>query len=393
MAKRTAVSRVASLLRKPGGHAAGRKQWNIGQVSEALNTIAPYSLAAEWDNVGLLAGKRDWPAARLLLAIDLTDDVAREAIAGAYSAVLAYHPPIFKGIRSITNRAEAPTTLLPDLLGARISIFALHTALDSAVGGTNDVLLDAFEVVSRAPLEPVMESGRDFKLVVFVPKGEVGGLRSALAAAGAGRIGHYEECAFELHGFGSFRGDETTNPTRGRRLQTERVDEARLEMVVPQACLSEVVSTLYANHTYEEPAFDLYPLSTMPDRGRIGLGRVGRLRLPRMGTKLLAQLRTIADASIATVVGELRRSFSSVTAAAGSFGVRSFRDRDSLYITGEMKHHDALDLVKRGITAICLGHDASERPVLPVLKKRLQVALPGIDVRISKADSSPFSRI
>lgn len=393
MAKREANASGARVSRPRAGTSSGRARWSVAQVSDALNTIAPFSLASEWDNVGLLAGKLDWPATRLLLAIDLTDAVAREAIAGGYSTVVAYHPPIFKGIRSITNRAEAPTSLLPDLLAARIGIFALHTALDSAVGGTNDVLLDAFDVVSRTPLEPAMESGTDFKLVVFVSQGEVGELRSALAAAGAGRIGHYEECAFELHGFGSFRGDETTNPTRGRRMQTERVDEARLEMIVPKPRLAEVVAALHANHSYEEPAFDLYPLAKMPMRGKTGLGRIGKLRSALNGARLLARLRKIANCSIATAVGEIKRTFTSVTAAAGSFGVCSFRDRDSLYITGEIKHHDALDLVKRGIAAICLGHDASERPILPVLQQRLRLALPGIDVRISKADGSPFSRI
>ncbi len=393
MAKRNAISRIAKTSRTSARRTVGSKRWAIAQVSEALNRIAPFSLAAEWDNVGLLAGKPDWRATKLLLTIDLTDAVAREAIAGAYSAVVAYHPPIFKGIRSITERAEAPTTLLPDLLAARIGVFSLHTALDSAAGGTNDVLLDAFDVVSRVPLEPLMESGADFKLVVFAPHTEVAALRSALAAAGAGRIGHYDECSFELHGFGTFRGDETTNPARGRRLQTERVDEARLEMIVPKARLSEVVSTLYANHSYEEPAFDLYPLVKVPARAKTGLGRIGKLRSRQSGAQLLTRLRQIADCSIATVVGDMRRSFTSVTTAAGSFGVRSFRDRDSLYVTGEMKHHDALDLTKRGITAICLGHDASERPVLPILRERLLIALPGIEAHIAVSDRSPFSRI
>lgn len=393
MAKRAPSTKPNRAIRSAPGKLPKQRAITVERVFDALNTIAPFSLAAEWDNVGLLAGKADWSATRLLLAIDLTDDVAREALAGNFAALVAYHPPIFKGIRSITSRADAPTSLLPDLLAARVSIFALHTALDAALGGTNDVLLDAFNVDSRTALEPVIESGADFKLVVFASHQEIDGLRSALAAAGAGRIGHYDECSFVLRGHGTFRGDETTHPARGSRLKLEAVEESRFEMLVPEARLPQVVAALYANHSYEEPAFDLYPLSRMPGRGRIGLGRVGKLRTPQAGEKLLAQLRRIADCSIATVIGDLRRSFSSVTAAAGSFGVRSFRDRSSLYVTGEMKHHDALDLLKRGISAICLGHDASERPVLPALQERLRVALPGIDVRISQADRSPFSRL
>src|SRR5512140_1804848 len=114
----------------------------VANVLAALNEIAPFELAAEWDNVGLLAGRPEWPARRGLLAIDLTDAVAREALAMGAELLVLYHPPIFKGIRAVTPAATGPTTLLPDLLAARTALIALHTALDAAVGGTNDVLLD-----------------------------------------------------------------------------------------------------------------------------------------------------------------------------------------------------------------------------------------------------------
>ena len=311
-------------------------------------------------------------------------------LSGKFDAVIAYHPPIFKGIRSITERAESPTTLLAELLAARVSIFALHTALDAAPGGTNDVLLDAFELASRVPLEPIIDTGRAYKLTVFVPPGEVQRLRESLSAAGAGVIGHYSECAFELLGQGTFRGDETTNPTLGRKQQLETVEEARLEMVVPRARLGPVVRALYATHTYEEPAFDLYPIESVPQRGAAGMGRVGVLKKATRGQKLADVLADRVDMSTATVIGDFRRVFRSVTAAAGSFGTKSFRDPDSLVLTGELKHHDAIELQRRGITAICLGQHASERPVLGPVAARLKKLLPALTVKIARADRSPL---
>ena len=359
------------------------------ELYAALDAIAPFAHAAEWDNVGLLAGSLDWPAGRVLLTIDLTDAVAREALETGVQAVVAYHPPILKGVRTVTQAAEASTGLLAELLAARACVLAVHTALDAAPGGTNDVLLDAFEPVSRQPLQPrVVE--RLYKLVVFVPAAEVGRLRAALWAAGAGVIGHYDECSFELAGRGTFRGDETTSPTVGRRQMLETVEETRLEMVVPREKVGHVVRALYANHSYEEPAFDLYPLHELVGRGQVGMGRVGALRRPTCGDELLRCLEGRVDLSRATVVGQLERDFRSVTAAAGSFGIAALRDPQSLVLTGELKHHEALGLLRRGVTAVCLGHYASERPALEMLRARLVEHLPGVDVRVAQRDACPF---
>lgn len=365
----------------------------VSDLLRAADAIAPFSLAAEWDNVGLIAGRPGWPAGTVLLAIDLTDAVAREALAKGSDALVVYHPPIFKGIRTITSAAGGPTSLLPDLLAARVSIVALHTALDAAVGGTNDILLDLFEVSSRVPLEPSMVAGAAFKLVVFVPPDQTDQLRAALADAGAGVIGHYSECSFSIPGRGSFRGDETTHPTVGERGRLEFVEEQRLEMIVPKARLGDVVRALYAAHSYEEPAFDIYPLSELAQRGQAGLGRVGTLASATRGDSLLDRLRPHVDLATAVYVGDLGRSFTSVTAAAGSFGARSFRDPASLVLTGELKHHDALDLLRRGITAVCLGHDASERPLLRALRERLTAALPGAGVEIAESDGPVLRRV
>ena len=369
------------------------KTETVGGVHDALDAIAPFRNAADWDNVGLLAGRREWPVKSAMLAIDLTDAVAHEALSRGVNLLVVYHPPIFKGIKSITPHSEGPTSLLPDLLAARIGIIALHTALDHAQGGTNDILLDVFDPVAREPLTPVMVEDGQYKLVVFVPQAEVDQLREALSAAGAGVIGHYTHCSYELAGQGTFIGDETTSPAVGRRQRLEHVDEIRLEMVVPRGRTGGVVRALYQNHSYDEPAFDLYPTAQVAGRGMVGGGRVGRLRKPQPGSALLEKLAQRVDLSRAQSVGDLKRKFSSITAAAGSFGVRAFRDPESLVLTGEFKHHDALDLVRRGITALSLDHYASEQPLLASLRKRLARRLEGLKLAISRADRSPFTPV
>jgi hypothetical protein len=98
------------------------------------------------------------------------------------------------------------------------------------------------------------------KLVVFVPREALDGVRDALFAAGAGRIGDYQRCSWYTAGTGTFLGGEGTTPTVGERGREERVAELRLETVFPEELQDEIVAALRKAHPYEEPAFDVYPL-------------------------------------------------------------------------------------------------------------------------------------
>ena len=102
------------------------------------------------------------------------------------------------------------------------------------------------------------------KLVVFVPQEALDAVRSAVFAAGAGRIGEYEHCSWYTEGTGTFLAGEGAAPTVGKRGREERVAELRFETVYPPEREAEVVRALRDAHPYEEPAFDLYPLAEPP---------------------------------------------------------------------------------------------------------------------------------
>ena len=98
------------------------------------------------------------------------------------------------------------------------------------------------------------------KLVVFVPREALDGVRDALFAAGAGRIGDYERCSWYTQGTGTFYAGEGASPSVGEPGREERVAELRLETVFPEERHEDVVAALREAHPYEEPAFDVYPL-------------------------------------------------------------------------------------------------------------------------------------
>ncbi len=358
----------------------------VGDVCDALDAIAPPHLAAEWDNVGLLIGDRARPARRLLLTIDLTGPVLREAARAGADMVLAYHPPIFKPLSRLTADA-APVALAAARAG--LAVYSPHTALDAAAGGTNDVLAEAVGIRRPRPLEPVIRRDR-CKVAVFASPADVPAVAAAAFAAGAGRIGNYGECSFRAAGVGTFRGDEGSSPAVGRAGRREQVEEFRLEVVAPRDNLAAVLAAVRAAHSYETPAIDVYPLEDVPPG--VGMGRIGELARAVTVGSLVARVKRALGLERVLLAGPTRGKVKLAACCAGSCG-ELFRSAAGAgagaYVTGEMRHHDSLAAAAAGMTCICVGHSNSERLVLPGLRDRIRHAVAGLDVRISRADRDP----
>ncbi|HEY3244144.1 MAG TPA: Nif3-like dinuclear metal center hexameric protein [Phycisphaerae bacterium] len=373
----------------------------LEDVCAALEKIAPLARAQKWDNVGLLAGDRRQIIRGALLCIDLTPAVVDEAIRQHVGLVLAYHPPIFKPISRLIAPSAGTDALVWRCIVHGMAIYSMHTALDAAPGGTNDVIAEACGIQKSRPIEyPIVgadpaapHSASEHKLVVFVPAEAVERVADAIFTAGAGRIGDYERCSFRLRGEGTFLGSDSTAPVVGKPGRYEHVSEVRLEAVTPARRLPDVIAAIYESHPYEEPAFDIYPLSSKP---RHGIGRVGNLPRPMAVAELALNLKAFADARSAQLVGTPQQRVSRAIIAVGAAGSLPFQtgltDRD-VVVTGEIRHHDALAILRHGAAAIALGHWASERPVLPSIARRLSEALAGLTIVFSTADRDPFQSL
>ena len=369
---------------------SGKGSWRVRDVCGVLSGIAPPALAAEWDNVGLLVGREAAPVRSLVLTIDLTEAVLREAVGARAEMVMAYHPPIFKPILRLTA-SSSPVAYAAARSG--LALYSMHTALDAAEGGTNDALAGAMGMVDLRPLTESKGPG-ECKIVVFVPAGGLSAVAAAAFAAGAGRIGNYSECSFRTGGAGTFRGGAGSRPAVGRAGRREEVQELRLELVAPRAAVAEVVRAIRKVHRYETPAIDVYPLEGLP--GPSGMGRIGSLRPAVSFQTLLRRVRRLSPSGRVLVAGPRPGRVRTVACCAGSCG-DAFRSAVSagaqVYVTGEMRHHDALAAASAGLTVVCVGHSNSERPVLLPLAARIRRELPGLKVLISRQDRDPFEII
>lgn len=371
----------------------------VADFCGAMETISPTALAQDWDNVGLLAGDEQTSIHRVLLCIDLTRAVVDEAIREGAEIIMAYHPPIFKPVATLRAQSRGTDAIVFDCIRNGIAIYSTHTALDAADGGTNDVMAKLCGIEKTDPLEFVDEPGRDAgrdagrdecKLVVFVPQNEVDKVADAMFSAGAGHIGDYSKCSYRLAGEGTFFGGDSTRPAIGQKGKLESVNEIRLETVVANKNLPAVVTAMIEAHSYDEPAFDLYPLQAKPVRG---IGRVGRLAKSMKLRELAARLKKSTAATCVQTVGgqdcTIERAVI-VVGAAGSLPFRIELTPSDVIITGEIRHHDGLTIQRTGCNAIALGHWASERPVLASLAIKLETLLPGVSIQISQADADPF---
>jgi dinuclear metal center YbgI/SA1388 family protein len=359
---------------------------NVADFVRAMEAIAPTSLAAPWDNVGLLVGDEASALSRVLLAIDCTRAVVEEARRERCEAIVSYHPPIFQASKRFTAG-----TVAYDAARAGIAIYSPHTALDAAPGGTNDLLADAVAMIERAPLRFVEPRETQIKLVTFVPEDHVEAVSRALFAAGAGRIGDYSSCSFRARGTGTFFGEEGTHPVVGDPGRLQEAHEVRLETVVTLEDLSLVVAALRQSHPYEEPAFDLVRLAPVP--GGSGYGRVGPVQTAPTRVVIDRAKRALGLAHV-LAAGPLERDVHRVAVSAGSGGdmlADAIASGAQLFLTGELKHHDALRAVSSGLTVVCTLHSACERGVLVALERRLAERLPTAAVLRSGADTEPFA--
>ena len=390
----------------------------ISDILAAVDRLAPFRLAEEWDNVGLLLGDAAWPVRRVLVSLDVTETVCDEAERIEADCLLAHHPFLFKDVSRVTAETRAGRFALR-LAAGRRAVIAAHTNLDAAQGGLCDLLAERagladLEPLRAAPLE------RTYKVVVFVPAGDLESVRLAAFDAGAGRIGAYTECSFAAEGEGTFFAGAGTSPsvgpasaeaTAGRaRGERSAVPEHRLEVLAAESRIGAVVAAIGRAHSYETPAIDVYPLKDLPAQHprrdvppaeggagpvvenishyRAGLGRVGWLKKPKTAGQLADDIKRALGLAGVQVAGDgsARVERVAVCTGSGSGLVEAVRAAGcQAYLAGELKYHEAQALAAEGIAVILGGHYETERVPLEDWTPRLAEAV-DVEVRLSESE-------
>ncbi|MHB9149580.1 MAG: Nif3-like dinuclear metal center hexameric protein, partial [Thermoleophilia bacterium] len=363
----------------------------VEDLERSIEALAPLTLAEPWDNVGLQVGRRGTEVRKVLVALDLTEDVVVEAVTGDYQAIVTHHPLIFAPLRRITDR-DRVGVIVTQLIAADVALFAAHTNLDAAPGGLNDLVARELGLADLSPL--VRAPAHVKKLVGFVPQEALERVSQAVFSAGAGRIGDYEGCAFETSGEGTFRPGRGTQPTIGRPGVPERVIEVRFETVVPAASAASVVQAFIEAHPYVEPAFDVYPVENVLRSG--GQGRVGRTRTQISLLSFAETAAEVFDLPEVCFAGDVQRMVDIVAVVTGSGAslMEAAAGSADTLVTGDLKYHDADRAAALGLSLLHIPHYQLETWAMSRWTETLaaRVRDQDVDVDFSTAGRSPWRK-
>jgi hypothetical protein len=233
--------------------------------------------------------------------------------------------------------------------------------------------------------------GDRYKLIVFVPVESLAEVSNAIFSAGAGAIGNYSHCGFDAEGTGTFLPQEGAKPAIGKKGTLEKVVETRFETVIPADKLEAVISAMRHAHPYETPAFDVFKIVNTDTP--FGLGRIGDLARPLRLPQIIKNIKNVTGAKAVGLVGNEKRLVKRAAVCAGTCGEiinLVIADKADLYLTGELKHHQALAAQEAGLTCLCLSHTVSERFILKKVAKQLQKHIKGVKFKLSQKDADPF---
>lgn len=362
---------------------------SVADVARWLEGFAPSRIAESWDNVGLLWGDPRTAVSRVMTCLTVTPESAQEAIDSKAELIVSHHPVLFKAVKRV--RADlVETGFLWDLARAGVSIASPHTAFDNTRDGINDGLARRLGLTDVSPLR-TSPGPSNFKVVVFSPRESRDAILASAFAAGAGRIGAYEECSYTSRGVGTFFGTAEANPAVGQAGRRESVREAKIELLCPGERLASVLEAIRASHPYEEPATDVYPLHPAPDDA--GAGRLGRLADATSLGAFASLVASLLKTTTVQYVGSEDRRVERVAIICGAgddFLPDAAKAGADVLLTGEARFHRALEAESRGIGLVVAGHHATERPGVEDLADRIGEAFPHLEVWASRREKDPL---
>lgn len=345
----------------------------VSDILGIINKFAPPVLAEEWDNVGLMVGDPTCAVSRIMVALDGSREAVDAAIAAGCQLLLTHHPFLFRPLKRISANDPTGATVLRAISGG-LAVISLHTNYDIADGGMNDLLAQRLGMCSAQPLS-VTATEELVKLAVFVPQGHEEQVSEALFRF-SGTVGTYRDCSFRNGGIGTFRPLEGARPFLGAVGVREQVAETRIEVLVRKEMVSSALTALLKAHPYEEPAFDLYPLL---NRGAAqGLGRIGYLAEETTLASFADAVKARLDLVGVRLVGDAGRRVKKVALCGGS-GMSLLRDAHrqgaDVFVTGDVKYHEARDAEALGIALLDAGHFGTEAIMVSGVAERLTADL------------------
>ena len=360
----------------------------LHKIISAIEQLAPSALQESYDNAGLIVGNPNQEIHRAIISFDVTEEVLEEAKAKGANLIISHHPIIFGGLKKLTGKNYVERCVLFAIKND-IALYAVHTNIDNVLGGTNRLLAERLGLKNPS----VLKKQKDVlqKLVVFVPNDHLKAVQDAIFKAGAGHIGQYDQCSFQLNGEGNFRALAGANPYVGEQNIAHQEPEVRLETIMPSYLKGKIIQAMIAAHPYEEVAYDIYPI--LNQSNKIGAGIIAELENAEQEMDFLMKLKTITSSACIRHTALRNKAIKKVALCGGSgaFLIAAAKSAGAdIYITGDIKYHEFFDAEKQLVLAD-IGHYESEQFIIELLFNYIKEIFPTFAVQKSEINTNPIS--
>lgn len=360
----------------------------LSEIIASLETLAPPALQEGYDNSGLLVGSSNMEITGAVVCLDSTQEVIEEAIRRTCNLVIAHHPIIFSGLKKLNGKNYIERSVMLAIKND-IAIYAIHTNLDNVHVGVNSKIAEKLGLIKTTILDP--KTNLLQKLVVYAPKDNAEKVRQAMFNAGAGHIGHYDQCSFNSDGTGTFRPGIHSNPQVGSIGRVHFENETKIEVIAPNWLINNTINAVKEVHTYEEVAYDVVNLENALQT--TGSGMLGYLPQPMDSLDFLKHLKSTMKAGVIKHTALVKPTVHKIAICGGSGSFllpQSIKAQADVLVTADFKYHQFFDAEDKIIIAD-IGHFESEQFTIQLLVDWLKLKFPTFASHFTEVNTNPVS--
>ncbi|MDO6744636.1 Nif3-like dinuclear metal center hexameric protein [Tenacibaculum soleae] len=362
----------------------------IKDVTNYIEELAPLAYAEDFDNVGLLIGDYNTKVTGVLVTLDTLEETVDEAIAQNCNLIVSFHPIVFSGLKKINGNNYVERVVLKAIQN-NIAIYATHTALDNVNNGVSAKMCEVLGLQNCKTLIP--KKGIIKKLTTYVPIAEAENLREKLFEAGAGTIGNYDNCSFNINGKGSYRGNENSNPTIGQKGEITFTEETSISVTFDSYLEGKILQALFNTHSYEEVAYEIITLNN--SNQNVGMGMIGEFSNIMDEKEFLSFVKKTFKTDCVRHSELLNKKIKKVAVlgGSGSFAIKNaIKAKADAYISADFKYHEFFSAEKKILLAD-VGHYESEQFTKNLLFDYLREKFSTFAIILSEKSTNPIHYI
>lgn len=359
----------------------------VKDITNSLEELSPLNYAESFDNVGLLVGNYSEEVTGVLVTLDTLENVVDEAIEKKCNLIVSFHPIIFSGLKKI-NGSNYIEKVIIKAIKNDIAIYSMHTALDNSFNGVSSKICDVLGLKNKHILIPQKNTIK--KLLTYVPIENAERLRKAMFTKGAGKIGKYDNCSFNVEGFGTYRGGEDSNPTIGKKgvLHTEK--EIIIGVIFEKHLEGAILKAMFDNHPYEEVAYEITSIENKHQQ--IGMGMIAEFEQEMEELSFLKFVKNTLKTNCirhSKLTGKSIKKVA-VLGGSGSFAIENAKLAGAdAFISADFKYHEFYK-AENQLLITDVGHYESEQFTKNLLVDYLREKFTNFAIILSDKITNPI---